>query len=422
MSSPWRREAAGCAAFAVLVALLTAAPAAGAGTDELPIFIERLPDSWTYCALTDKKSKLLESLSGRPASVFVTDISHGAGNPLGLLVAELQQEYFFWFTWAGLLVGEAGPEDLGALHARSPFRFERCFTDPGGEVMRELGVSSLPTLVLVNEDGYVVDRIEADDAAREPAIMAEVNSLVRSSMLKGRQARDFKLPELRTGDLMTFLDVARKDYTMFLYLHSGSPRCLKGLQALSHLRDRNEESTALVAIFQEPTPTPSIQAILDDAAIEPDVALWDPRAARKDTYRSRYLPVLLIAGRDGTIVYARKGFEPDETRDLIAELEGLLRQGGGEGGQTSFQEARRIYGEALQYLDEGETEMALMFLRRVLDLAPGLSSVHCLAGDACRDLGREREAARHYGRCLAADPRAYDLPEIREKLRSLALP
>jgi tetratricopeptide (TPR) repeat protein len=241
-------------------------------------------------------------------------------------------------------------------------------------------------------------------------------------MLRGQQARDFKLPELGTGALKTFLDVARKDYTMLLYLHSGSPRCLKGLQVLSKLRDRNEDRVALVAIFQEPTPPSAIQGILDDAAIEPDVVLHDSRAAWKDTYRFPYLPVLLIAGRDGTIVYSRKGFEPEENRDLIAELEGLFRQGGGEEGRTSFQEARRIYGEALQYLDEGETEMALMFLRRVLDLAPGLSSVHCLIGDACRDLGRKREAARHYGRCLAADPRAYDLPEVREKLRSLVFP
>jgi len=419
--SPWRPEAAGFAAFAVLVALLTVAPAAGADVeaDELPIFIERLPDTWMYCALTGRKSKLLENLSGRPASVFVTDAGHGSDNPLGLLVAELQQEYFFWLTWAGLLVGEAAPEDLGALHARSPFRFERCFTDPEGGVMRELGVTSLPTLVLVNEDGYIVDRIGADEAAREQAIMAEVDGLVRSSMLRGQQARDFKLPELRTGALKTFLDVTGKDYTMFLYLHSGSPRCLKGLQVLSYLRDRNEDRAGLVAIFQEPTPAAAIQGILDDAAVEPDVVLHDSRTARKDTYRFRSLPVLLVAGRDGTIVYSRKGFQPEETRDLIAELEKLIRQEGSEEERTAFQEARRIYGEALQYLDEGEAEMALMFLRRVLDLAPGLSSVHCLIGDACRSLGRGREAARHYGRCLAADPRAYDLPEVREKLRSL---
>ena len=85
--------------------------------------------------------------------------------------------------------GEASPEDLGAVHARSPFRFERCFTDPGGEVMKELGVSSLPSLVLVNEDGYIVDRIGAGDAARERAIMTGGEGRAGLGTMPGRKKK-----------------------------------------------------------------------------------------------------------------------------------------------------------------------------------------------------------------------------------------
>ena len=64
---------------------------------------------------------LLDSLKGRPALIFATDIAHGADNSMGRLVARLQKEYFYWFTWAGLLSGEAEPGMIRTMHAQSPF-------------------------------------------------------------------------------------------------------------------------------------------------------------------------------------------------------------------------------------------------------------------------------------------------------------
>ena len=63
--------------------------------------------------------------------------------------------------------------------------------------------------------------------------------------------------------------------------------------------------------------------------------------------------------------------------------------------------------------------MALMFLERILELSPGLSTTHSLIGDAYGELGRQQEAARHYGLYVAANPEAYDLTQVKEKLRAL---
>lgn len=404
---------------ALLLSLLILLPHPAGGVDELTEYIERLPDTTVYCALADRKSQLIEGLTGKPAMIFVTDARQGADNPLGSLVADLQEEYFYWFTWAGVLVGKAGREELGVVHAGAPFRFERCFTDETGEIRKALGVGALPTLVLVNEDGYVIERFGAADAAGKPRIRTTVDDLVRSSVLRGQPVRDFKLPELDTRELKTFLDVAEKEYTMLLYLSSNSTRCLMELQVLAHVRDRNAGRVSFVAIFQEPTPGEDIRGILRSHDIKPDVVLHDARRREARSYRFDHVPVLLVAGPEGKILYSRKGYEPGEGAVFVDEINRIFLQKREGKAAASFREARRIYAEALQYVEEENAEMALLFLNRILELEPWLSSIHCLAGDACRDLGRKREAARHYARCLSADPQAYDFSQVKEKLRSL---
>lgn len=405
---------------ALLSSLLLLVPHPAAGADELTEYLERLPDTTVYCALADRKSHLIESLSGKPAMIFVTDVHHGADNPLGSLVADLQEEYFYWFTWAGLLVGKAGPEELGMVHAAAPFRFERCLTDETGEVQRALGVGTLPTVVLVNEDGYVIERFEAAGAGEKPAIRSAVDGLIRSSVLRGQPVRDFKLPDLDTGELKTFLDVAGKEYTMLLYLCSNSTRCFTELQVLAHVRNQNAERVSLVAIFQEPTPGEEIRDSLRTYKIEPDVALHDARQYEARSYRFDHYPVLLVAGPEGKILYSRKGYEPGAAAAFASELGRMLLQKREGKAVAAFSEARRIYTEALQYLEEENAEMALLFLKRVLELEPWLSSIHSLAGDACGDLNLKREAAHHYARYLAADPQAYDFSQVKEKLRAVA--
>ena len=56
---------------ALLSSLLILLPHPAGGADELTEYIERLPDTTVYCALADRKSQLIESLSAIAANIFV---------------------------------------------------------------------------------------------------------------------------------------------------------------------------------------------------------------------------------------------------------------------------------------------------------------------------------------------------------------
>ncbi len=75
--------------------LAVAVPAPSRGDDEIPVIVDRLPATTLFCSLVGEERGLLDSLKGRPSIIFVTDIDHGADNPLGRLVARLQEEYFY---------------------------------------------------------------------------------------------------------------------------------------------------------------------------------------------------------------------------------------------------------------------------------------------------------------------------------------
>jgi tetratricopeptide (TPR) repeat protein len=406
-------------ALAAVLSVAVLPPLPLPASDSLPVSLERLPDTSLFCSLESRETRLLRSLHGRPSLIYVTDVDRGADNPLGYLVAGLQEEYFYWMTWAGLVVGEASPDDLRAMHSRAPFRFEHCFGDREKRVWASLGLSSFPALVLVNDEGFIVGRYEnADDLTRLEIVKA-VDHIARSGNLEGKPVRDFKLPELNSGELLTLLDVVEKKYTMLAFLHTGSPACLRQLRLLQNIRDRYRDRVSLVAIFQEETEGEQVGEYLARYDVRPDFVLMDPRLRQTRSYSLGYVPVLLVAGPGGMIVLSRKGYQPERSWYFAGEVDRFFQRESMSVKGTSFTDSGRIHDEARQYLSEGRPEMALMFLERILELSPGLSTTHSLIGDAYSELGRRQEAARHYGLYVAANPGAYDMAEVKEKLQAL---
>lgn len=408
------------ALLACLAVLAASPPPVFSGAGHLPVSIERLPDSSMPCTVAGREKRLLESLRGRPAVVYVTTADQGADNSLGYFVSGLQEEYFYWMTWAGLVVGGPADTEVRRMHSAAPFRFERCFLDREGRVRSALGLKNLPALVLVNEEGFVVGKYEDVDDLARIEIVRIVDRMVRSGNMEGKPVRDFRLPEIETGRLLTLLDVAGANYTMLAFLHTGSAACLTQLQILEDVRDKYGDHVSLVAIFQEKTDPASIREYLEESGVRPDHVLYDPKLRQTGSYSLGYVPVLLVAGPDGTIALSRKGYQPERSWYFSGELELFFRQRTAQTKETPFTESKRIHGEALQYLREGRPEMAVMFLKRVLELTPGLFTTHGVMADAYKSLGRRREAARHYGLYVAANPGAYDMPEVMEKLKILA--
>jgi hypothetical protein len=395
-------------------------PSVSRGADEIPVVVDRLPDTVLFCSLVGENRGLLDSLKGKPAIIFATDTAHGADNPLGRLAARLQEEYFYWFTWAGLLAGKADPEMIGKMHAQAPFHFERCFGDREGGTVDSLGLKSLPGIVLVNEDGYIVARVEGDPLGAEPALVEAVDRLARTGTMRGEPVRDFKLPDVETGELLTFLDIAGREYTMLIFLRSGSPICLNELKVLEHVRERYGDRVRLVAVFQDQARREEIQQYLDMCDTRPDVVLHDPRMDRASRYHFRYVPVLLIVGPAGKIVFSHKGYQVERSWRLAIEVDRVLERGKEDRTGSPFQEVRRIHGEAMQYIDEDKSEMALSFLERILELVPEMTTTHYLIAEAYWTAGKRKDAVRHYARYVSANPQAYDLERVKERLREIS--
>jgi tetratricopeptide (TPR) repeat protein len=302
------------------------------------------------------------------------------------------------------------------MHAASIFRFERCFGDKEGQVWTSLGVKSLPALVLVNEEGYIIARFEGDDLNGE--IVSEAfDDLARAGRLKGKPVRDFKLPRVESGELMTLLDVAERDYIMLVFLNSSSSLCYMELQELQRIRDRYNDLVSLVAIFQDSSDSETMFKYLNAYGIEVDFAFRDPGLTQATGYHFGFVPVLIVVGPDGRIVYSLKGYQPEKFQDLAALMARFTMEREIGGSRKAFREARRIYTEALQYLQEGRPEMAVMFLERIIETNPGLTTTHGLIGQAYETLGRHQEAAQHYMHYITAHLRAYDIDDVKERLR-----
>lgn len=403
-------------ALAVLLLLL---PAGAAPGESVGTYTDQMPGDSLFCPLAGKERRLNDALSGRPLVVFLTDIHYGVNNPLGEKLAELQKEYGPWFSWAGVLIGEADREEIEKVRAASPLRFESCFHDVEGRWWQSLGLGVLPSAVVVNEDGYVLGRFGSTEEGSIERLSFLLEESARSCNLRGRDVIDFRLPEAGTERLPSLLDVAEKDFTMIFFLQTSCPPCFRELKLLDRVRNRYGDRVGLVTIFHNSEEDGLIESYLAGSGVSPDYVLADPVFSQRLVYRVTAVPLLLVVGPEGRIIFSRKGFESLDAWSLAADLDVIFWDSSAYSSATPFGEARRIHGEALQFLADGRTDLAAQYWERALELFPPASSLYRLLADAYRTLGRNKDAARAYSRYLSEQPRAYDLTTVKGEIRSL---
>ncbi len=240
----------------------------------------------------------------------------------------------------------------------------------------------------------------------------------KSCLVTGRPIHDFKLRDIVSGRMVTFLDIWQRDYTFIAYLGKPTPQCLDNLSTLERLRDRFHNRITLVAVFADPVDETEILRFLIQSQVYPDFALHDPALHQLQCYGFEKTPALLVTGPSGNIILRVTCSSPVDVTALAARLENVLALGTLPAGTCP--EVRRIYAEAMAWEREGSHEMAALYLERVLELRPNFYTVNRLIADLYRELDRDREAAIYYSRYLGADMYAYDLQEVRQRIRSLA--
>jgi len=232
----------------------------------------------------------------------------------------------------------------------------------------------------------------------------------------GPFAEDFRLLDVRREGLTSFIETARADYTFFYFLDSSREDTLLNLNALERLRDRAGGRIGLTVVFLDRTGRKEIEAFLDSHRLSPDFVLHDPDHTQPRCYSFDSPSVLHVVGPQGRIILTASDRNPVDLTAFTEAIEGLLSR---RCGYSSFAEARGIYDDAAGWIEKDSPEMAAIYLERVLELQPQLYTINRVLADIYYDLGRPKQAARHYGRYLAAGD-AYDTEEIMENLRELA--
>jgi plasmid stability protein len=240
---------------------------------------------------------------------------------------------------------------------------------------------------------------------------------IESCLVRGRPVRDFKLRDIVSGSMVTFLQAARRDYTFLLYLNAASRDSLESLDILERLRDSHRDRVGLVAVFLDPASEKDLLRFLIAHQIYPDFALHDPAFNQARCYGIARTPVLHVIDPDGQIIFTVSSTRPVDLAAFTARLDHVLAME--RHGRTRFAEARRLYRDALAWQGQGRPGLAAVYLERVLELQPNLYTVNCRVADIYRDLRMRKEAARYYSRYLGADIYAYDLDEVKESVRSL---
>lgn len=232
----------------------------------------------------------------------------------------------------------------------------------------------------------------------------------------GPFAGDFRLLDVRREGLTSFLETTRADYTFFYFLDSARKDTLLNLNALQRLRDRAGGRIGLTLVFLDRTGREQIEDYLDSHRLSPDFVLHDPDRTQPRCYSFDSPSVLHVVGPQGRIILTASDSNPVDLTAFTEAIDGLLSR---QCGYSSFAEARGIYDDAVGWIEKDSPEMAVIYLERVLEIQPHLYTINRVLADIYYDLGRPKQAARHYGRYLAAGY-AYDTEEIRENLRHLA--
>lgn len=390
-----------------------------ADNGRLGSYSETIPEEAVFCPLAGSERSLREALEGRPLVIFLTDAHYGFANPLGRRLADAQAEFGPWFSWAGVVVGAVSRQDVAAMRQRSTIHFEHCFHDRQGQWWRDLGIGALPAVVVANEDGYVLGRFSgAGRVADAPELPPLLERVAQAGNLRGKAVRDFRLRDARSGLFRTLFDVARKDYTLILLLQTSSPSSQNELRLLDRLRDRHVDRLGLTAIFVDPGGAAAVRGHLQGSGAKPDHVLLDPEALYPRSYYFEHLPVLLLAGPEGRIVFSRKGYSDGEAPSLASTLESILLEPPPPPRRRPFQESRRISDEAREFMSEGNARMAALFWERAFELYPEAFTLRSRIADTLLLLGREHEAAREYAHYLSSGRGAYDHAEIRARIRT----
>ncbi len=397
-------------------AILVAGPSAPAGSADLPVLSDRLPAFEIPCPLTGEEHQPATVLAGKASLLFFTDLSAGVQGDLARYLGELQTEYSPWLSWVGVLVGEAGVEDIRKLHQASPLRFRDCMNDRSGSWKAAFRLTSLPAAVFVNEEGYVVRRQYGFRVEDAPGITRDIERLISVGKLAGKAAHDFKLREVGTDTERTLADLVERDYTIFLSLRSDCTSCREELEVLTLFRDRNKEQVSLVVVYHDQVQVPAAAGDGD----RPDHELWDPGLSYAERYSISGVPFVLVTDRGGQVALARAGFSPKTGREFAGELDRLVgRVQDKPSEEAKYTEFRRIRQEALAFLADGKPGMAVLFLERALEINPEYYTLQSLLADAYLSAGRRREAALAYTRYLAADPQACDKEKIERRIAVL---
>jgi tetratricopeptide (TPR) repeat protein len=423
MTDRYRISSLRTAGPAVLTFLLmTAIPSPAQGLHELHMVSDRLPTEQIFCPLAGKSVRISDYHQGKPMAVFFTDAKTGFGGRAWQVLVREQANHGSIFTWVGVFVGRGEADEiLRRQEEESGLRFDHRFHDINGAWLSALGVKTLPVLVLINEDEYITGR--KDDFRREndADIASACASLAQSCRMKGRSIHDFKLPEVGSDRLLTLLDVARRDYTMLLFLETNCVNCFYELGVLEEVRNRYLDWVGLAAVFQDKARPERIEQYLDSNGLKPDFVLFDPMMYQHRVYNIDILPVLFVIGPDGTIIYSRKGFRADESKQLAEQLERLFWDESVAAAASAFKQCRHIHLKARKLLEEGKGLTAVKLLTRILELYPELYTVHDLLADAYLDIGKDQEAVHHYNLYLTSEPEAYDAGQVGEKIKALAV-
>jgi hypothetical protein len=403
-----------CAAFP------PAAPAAGEPVDT----VRFLPDVAVHSLSTSKDISLFRALAGRPAIVLLTDGKGGATCPLGLGAADLQQEYAPWFTWVAVLSGGATVADIELIAGSSPVRFERVYHDRAGAVGASLGLTRLPALLVVDEDGAVRQVCTPEGgAARLREVAVKLRSLAAGSRRRRAGFEDFRLPQVGAKELISFLDVAGRERTIVSFVNTGSIACARQLEVLDFVRVRQAGQVSFVTVFLDGAPDARIRGFLAAAGAAPDYTLRDPELRLAGRYGIDVVPTLLVIDGGGRIILSRGGYREEARDELYRDLERLFANEDLVAGTVlrTLREARRVHAEACAFLREGKPELALIYQERIREILPEFTSVHLRIAEAAIAAGHQDLAIRSLARYLASEPQGYDSSKVRREIAGLLM-
>jgi len=407
--------------FPALLFVALSCPVAHAEGETVPVS-RPLPDIAIRSLTTSTDVNLARALAGRPAVLMLTDGSGPPECPVGRAAADLQRDYAPWFSWVAVLSGTFSAADVERLKSASPVRFERLYLDESNLLRTSLGITRLPALLLVDQDGAIHEICSAEGGT---APLAEVTNRLKSLAIGSRRQRagfeDFRLPLVGSEGLVSFLDVAGSESTMVAFLHTGCLPCARQLEVLDYARVRQAGRVTFVTVFLDTAPDTRIRGFLAAAGVTPDFVLRDPENSLARRYGIDAVPALLVIGADGGIVLSRSGYREEDRDELYGEIELALARGAleAEAVDPVVREARRLHEEACAFLREGKAEYALLFQERIQEMLPGFPSVHLRIAEAALAVGRRDLAIRSLARYLAAQPLTYDSPEVRETITRL---